>query len=244
MPAPPSHVPTNPCNKNPKGSCRACAHRPRRLRRARLGAEHQPRQELSNEPGARRMRGRGAELGHSSLPALYWSELSLLLAHIFPASTSRVYVCLEYKLGKDKENSAKPTAGLSGPGHRKPLTTNQRPDMSATSSIRVPHLRRPASSRLHALFPAKCCTSETRRHRSSGYGVALSILACSAALTSCAETFQECHAALFPQDLPALVSRSNWACLHNCFGGSACSPCLVACVACSACLPPHRHFLF
>ena len=193
------------------------------------------------------MRGRGAELGHSSLPALYWSELSLLLLtfpHIFPASTPRVYVCLEYKLGKDKENRAKPTAGLSGPGHRKPLTTNQRPDMSATSSIRVPHLRRPASSRLHALFPAKCCTSETRRHRSSGYGVALSILACSAALTSCAETFRQCHAALFPQDLQALVSSSNWACLHNCFGSSACSPCLVACVACSACLPPNAHFLF
>ena len=144
---------------------------------------------------------------------------------------------------KDKENSAKPTAGLSGPGHRKPLTTDQRPDISATSSIRVPHLRRPASSRLHALFPAKCCTSETRRHRSSGYGVALSILACSAALTSCAETFRQCHAALFPQDLPALVSRCNWACLHTCFGCSACSPCLVACVACSACLPPHTHFL-
>ena len=145
---------------------------------------------------------------------------------------------------KDKENSAEPTAGLSGPGHRKPLTTDQRPDISATSSIRVPHLRRPASSRLHALFPAKCCTSEARRHRSSGYGVALSILACSAALTSCAETFQECHAALFPQDLPALVSRSNWTCLQTCFGCSACSPCLLACVACSACLPPHRHFLF
>ena len=87
-------------------------------------------------------------------------------------------------------------------------------------------------------------TSETRRHISSGYGVALSNLACSAALTSCAETFQQCHAALFPQDLPALVSRCNWACLHTCFGCSACSPCLVACVACSACLPPHRHFLF
>ena len=145
---------------------------------------------------------------------------------------------------KDKANLSRPPVGLSGPGHRKPLTTDQRPDMSATSSIRVPHLRRPASSRLHALFPAKCCTSETRRHRSSGYGVALSILACSAALTSCAETFQECHAALFPQDLPALVSRSNRACLHTCFGGSACSPCLVACVACSACLPPNAHFLF
>ena len=44
--------------------------------------------------------------------------------------------------------------GLSGPGHRKPLTTGQRPDISATSSIRVPHLHRPASSRLRALFPA------------------------------------------------------------------------------------------
>ena len=84
---------------------------------------------------------------------------------------------------------------------------------------------------------------DTRRHRSSGYGVALSILACSAALTSCAETFRQCHAALFPQDLPALVSRSNWACLQTCFGCSACSPCLVACVACSTCLPPHTHFL-
>ena len=50
---------------------------------------------------------------------------------------------------------------------------------------------------------------DTRRHRSSGHGVALSILACSAALTSCAETFRQCHAALFPQDLPALLLRAK-----------------------------------
>ena len=84
---------------------------------------------------------------------------------------------------------------------------------------------------------------DTRRHRSSGYGVALSILACSAALTSCAETFHQRYAVLFTQDPPAFVPRCNWACLSTCFGCSAYLLCLVACVACSTCLPPHTHFL-
>ena len=56
---------------------------------------------------------------------------------------------------KDKANLSRPPVGLSGPGHRKPLTTGQRPDIAATLMIRVPHSRRPASSRFHALFPAK-----------------------------------------------------------------------------------------
>ena len=37
--------------------------------RAMLSAEYSPRRELSNEPCARRMRGRGAGLGHRILPA-------------------------------------------------------------------------------------------------------------------------------------------------------------------------------
>ena len=55
---------------------------------------------------------------------------------------------------KDKANLSRPPVGLSGPGHRKPLTTGQRPDIAATLMIRVPHSHRPASSRFHALFPA------------------------------------------------------------------------------------------
>ena len=56
---------------------------------------------------------------------------------------------------KDKANLSRPPVGLSGPGHRQPRTTGQRPDIAATLMIRVPHSPRPASSRFHALFPAK-----------------------------------------------------------------------------------------
>ena len=73
---------------------------------------------------------------------------------------------------KDKANLSRPPVGLSGPGHRKPLTTGQRPDIAATLMIRVPQSRRPASSRFHALFPAKHCpaTDQGRRRRSSRCG--------------------------------------------------------------------------
>ena len=56
---------------------------------------------------------------------------------------------------KDKEDLYRPPVGLSGPGHRKQLTTGQRPDTAATLMMRVPYSHRPASSRFHALFPAK-----------------------------------------------------------------------------------------
>ena len=73
---------------------------------------------------------------------------------------------------KDKANLSRPPVGLSGPGHRKPLTTGQRPDIAATLMIRVPHSHRPASSRFHALFPAKHspATDQGRRRRRSRCG--------------------------------------------------------------------------
>ena len=112
--------------------------------------------------------------------------------------------------------------------------------LSGTSPIRLPHLRRQASTRLHALIPAKCCTSPDV---TAAPATVWSSPSLRAAATSCAETFRQCHAALSPEDLPALVSRCYWACLHTCFGCSACSTCLVACVASSECLPPNAQFL-
>ena len=59
----------------------------------------------------------------------------------------------------------------------------KREDASAASPIRVPHLRRQASSRLHALFPAKHGTSPGATEDTAPVGH-LSLLACRAALTS------------------------------------------------------------
>ena len=56
---------------------------------------------------------------------------------------------------QDKANLSRPPVGISGPGHRKPLTTGQRPDIGVTLMLSVPHSHRPASSRFHVLFPAK-----------------------------------------------------------------------------------------
>ena len=49
-----------------------------------------------------------------------------------------------------------------------------------------------------------------------------------------------------PEHPPAHLSPRSClpcACLHTCFGCNACSPCLLACVACSASLPPNAQFL-
>ena len=128
---------------------------------------------------------------------------------------------------KDKDHRSRPPVGLSGTGHREPLTTDHRPDISATSSIRVPYLRRQASSRLHALFPKMLY--EPWRHSSSGYGVALSILACSAAPDiSCRGL-----STLLPARPPAAIVP---VCMHALVAMQAC---LTACAACSACPPPN-----
>jgi hypothetical protein len=60
------------------------------------------------------------------------------------------------------EKQSRPPVRLYGRGHRKLFTTGQRPDIPASPSICAAHPPRSTSSRLCALFPAKCCPSDMR----------------------------------------------------------------------------------